>query len=174
MNTDKHRIYSMIKTKKISLLVVFLLTVLINCIDQAEAKNHTYDVVIYGGTSGGIAAAVQVKRMGRSVVVLEPSSRIGGLTTGGLGQTDIGNKKVIGGISREFYRRVRQYYQDPSHWKWQKQQEYQSHGQSLTRKDEDTMWTFEPSAALELMKGFCEEYDIPRCVFCTPRPNAHS
>ena len=60
----------------------------------------TYDLVIYGGTSAGIAAAVQAKRMGASVVVIEPTSRIGGLTTGGLGQTDIGNKAAIGGISR--------------------------------------------------------------------------
>jgi NADPH-dependent 2,4-dienoyl-CoA reductase/sulfur reductase-like enzyme len=57
------------------------------------------DVVVYGGTAAGIAAAVQVKRMGRSVVVIEPSDRIGGLTTGGLGQTDIGNKAAIGGIA---------------------------------------------------------------------------
>ena len=71
----------------------------------AESPRH--DVVIYGGTSAGIAAAVQVRRMGGSVVVIEPSSRIGGLTTGGLGQTDIGNKAAIGGVAREFYRRVR-------------------------------------------------------------------
>ncbi len=49
----------------------------------------SYDVVIYGGTSAGIVAAVQVKRMGRSVIVIEPTSRIGRLTTGGLGWTDI-------------------------------------------------------------------------------------
>ena len=65
------------------------------------ADDTVHDVVIYGGTSAGIAAAVQVKRMGGSAVVIEPGTRIGGLTTGGLGQTDIGNKAAIGGIARE-------------------------------------------------------------------------
>jgi 2-polyprenyl-6-methoxyphenol hydroxylase-like FAD-dependent oxidoreductase len=68
-----------------------------------SAQERTYDIVIYGGTSSGIAAAVQAVRMGKSVVVIEPTDRVGGLTTGGLGQTDIGNKAAIGGIAREFY-----------------------------------------------------------------------
>jgi predicted flavoprotein YhiN len=65
-------------------------------------KTNEYDVVIYGGTSAGIASAIQSSRMGKSVVLIEPGKRLGGLTTGGLGQTDIGNKHVVGGISREF------------------------------------------------------------------------
>ena len=55
--------------------------------DKGWAGRKVYDVVIYGGTSAGIAAAVQVKKMGGTVVVVEPTNRIGGLTTGGLGQT---------------------------------------------------------------------------------------
>jgi len=121
----------------------------------------SYDVVIYGGTSAGIAAAVQVKRMGRSVVVIEPTTRIGGLTTGGLGETDIGNKIVIGGISREFYQRVRKHYHEPSHWKWQAPDQYQSGGHSRTEKGEDTMWTFEPSVALSIMEDLVREHEIP-------------
>jgi len=74
------------------------------------------DIVVYGGTSGGIIAGIQAQAMGRSVIVIEPSARIGGLTTGGLGQTDIGNKQVIGGLSREFYRRILRHYNDPSAW----------------------------------------------------------
>ena len=120
-----------------------------------------YDVVVYGGTSAGIAAAVQVKRMGGTVIVIEPTNRIGGLTTGGLGQTDIGNKSAIGGISREFYRRIKTYYQNDSAWKWQPRSEYRSGGQSVTGNQEDTMWTFEPSVALAVMQGFVDEYEIP-------------
>ena len=84
----------------------------------SEAK--AYDIIIYGGTSSGVAAAIQASRMGKSVVLIEPSSRLGGLTTGGLGQTDIGNKQVIGGIAREFYQNIRQYYDNPVNWNWQK------------------------------------------------------
>ena len=54
----------------------------------------------------GVAAAVQAKRMGKSVVVVSPDKHLGGLTSGGLGLTDTGNKAVIGGLSREFYHRV--------------------------------------------------------------------
>lgn len=73
----------------------------------APTEGKIWDLVVYGGTSGGIAAAVQARRMALEVVVIEPTQRIGGLTTGGLGQTDIGNKWAVGGIAREFYRAVR-------------------------------------------------------------------
>jgi len=126
-----------------------------------EKSGPPYDVVIYGGTSAAVAAAVQVKRMGGTVVIVEPTNRIGGLTTGGLGQTDIGNKAAIGGISREFYRRIRQHYNDNANWKWQKPEMYRSGGQSRTGEQEDTMWTFEPSAALKVMQSFIDEYQIP-------------
>ncbi|MEV0718791.1 FAD-dependent oxidoreductase [Asanoa sp. NPDC050611] len=64
------------------------------------------DLVIYGATSGGLVAAIQARRMGRSALVLEPSNHLGGLTTGGLGQTDSGVSGSIRGIAGEFYRRV--------------------------------------------------------------------
>ncbi|WP_146581181.1 FAD-dependent oxidoreductase [Neorhodopirellula pilleata] len=128
--------------------------------DIAQSVN-SYDIVVYGGTSGGIAAAVQAKRMGRSVVVIEPSQRLGGLTTGGLGQTDIGNKAAVGGIAREFYQAVRAHYEKPEAWKWQAKEEYRSRGQSMTSKGEDTMWTFEPSTASKIYQNWIAEYEIP-------------
>ncbi|MCR9197496.1 MAG: FAD-dependent oxidoreductase [Planctomycetaceae bacterium] len=118
------------------------------------------DVVIYGATSAGIAAAIQVRRMGHSVVVLEPNDRMGGLTTGGLGQTDIGNKAAIGGISREFYRRIRRHYANPKNWIWQAADDYQSHGQSRSADGEDAMWTFEPSAALAVLQQMVHDHNV--------------
>ncbi len=135
--------------------------VLASMVSASRADEKQFDVVVYGGTSGGIAAAVQVKRMGGTVAVIEPSSRIGGLTTGGLGQTDIGNKAAVGGISREFYQRVFKFYANPDRWKWQKREQYRDGGQTRTTTGEDTMWTFEPSAALLVMQDFVREYDIP-------------
>jgi hypothetical protein len=113
-------------------------------------KTKSYDVVVYGGTSAGIASAIQSSRMGKSVVLIEPGKRLGGMTTGGLGQTDIGNKHVVGGISREFYQNINRYYQVPENWKWQSRSDYMDEGQTRTEKDEDAMWTFEPSAALKV------------------------
>lgn len=127
---------------------------------QPAEPENTYDLVIYGGTSAGIAAAIQAKRMNKSVILIEPSARIGGLTTGGLGQTDIGNKSAIGGISREFYAAVKKYYDDPEHWKWQEQSEYKDGGQTRTQAGEASMWTFEPSAALSVYEDFIADNGI--------------
>lgn len=127
---------------------------------ENSENSELADVIIYGGTSAGIAAAIQVKRMGKSVILIEPFDNLGGLTTGGLGQTDIGNKAAIGGISREFYRRVRQYYRQPEAWKWQQAEDYRSVGQSRTSADEDTMWTFEPHVALKIYQDWLAEMEI--------------
>ncbi|HZH71178.1 MAG TPA: FAD-dependent oxidoreductase [Mariniphaga sp.] len=122
-----------------------------------NASSQTYDIVIYGGTSAGVAAAIQSSRMGKSVLLIEPTSRLGGLTTGGLGATDIGNKQAVGGISREFYQNIKKYYEKPENWKWQKPEEYQ---QSRNAGNEDAMWTFEPSAALKVYEDMMAEEDI--------------
>jgi len=128
---------------------------------KVQATDEVYDVVVYGGTSGGIAAALQVKRMGGSVVVIEPTKRIGGLTTGGLGQTDIGNKAAIGGVSIEFYQRIRKHYSDEASWKWQPRESYRSGGQSVTAQAEAAMWTFEPSAALKVLESMARDAGVP-------------
>ena len=127
---------------------------------QSNSKTFSADIVIYGGTSAGISAAVQAARLGKSVTIIEPSSRLGGLTTGGLGQTDIGNKQVIGGISREFYQNIAAHYDDPAHWIWQEKSEYRDGGQTRTGSGEDAMWTFEPSAALKVFEKMLDDLDI--------------
>lgn len=149
-------------------LFIFLMT--IACQDGTqEGRGMEYDVVIYGGTSAGVAAAIQASRMGKSVVLIEPSGRIGGLTTGGLGQTDIGNKQAIGGIAREFYRNIKTYYENPVNWKWQEQKEYRDGGQTRTIEGEDAMWTFEPSAALKVYQDMISNEKID--VFYRQRLN---
>ena len=144
------------------ILFVFTFSFLnLSCSQQQDShKAAEYDVVIYGGTSSGVAAAIQAKRMNKRVVLLEPGTRIGGLTTGGLGQTDIGNKAAIGGIAREFYAGIRQYYDNPSNWKWQKKSDYRSGGQTINKKDESCMWTFEPSAALKVFYKMLKENGV--------------
>ncbi|AHM60756.1 putative xanthan lyase [Flammeovirgaceae bacterium 311] len=133
-----------------SMLLMACLFAFASSVFAQRAKTSKYDIVIYGGTSAGIVAAIQSSRMGKSVLLIEPSQRIGGLSTGGLGQTDIGNKQAVGGISREFYQNIKKYYDDPANWKWQKKEEYKDGGQTRTEEGESTMWTFEPSAALKV------------------------
>jgi len=110
----------------------------------------TYDIVIYGGSSAGVTSAIQAARMGKTAVIIEPTKFLGGLTTGGLGATDIGNKKAIGGMSREFYANVFKYYSDPAKWKQQTRDEYYAKKPHGNTGSEDTMWTFEPHAASEI------------------------
>ncbi len=105
------------------------------------------DIVIYGGTSGGITAAIQAAREGRTAVLSEPTKFLGGLTTGGLGATDIGNKKAIGGLSREFYTAVGKHYADQSKWVHQTREAYFAKRPHGNAADEGTMWTFEPHVA---------------------------
>jgi predicted flavoprotein YhiN len=68
------------------------------------------DVVVYGGTAGGIMAALAAARPGRRVALLEPGRHLGGMVSGGLGWTDIGDRRIIGGLTREFYGRVAAHY----------------------------------------------------------------
>jgi hypothetical protein len=123
---------------------------------RAATPTH-YDIVIYGGTSGGIAAAVQAARMGKTAVLIEPTQFLGGLTTGGLGATDIGNKRAIGGIAREFYGRIWQHYQKPGSWKQQKREEYVNRRGSANDPGETTMWTFEPHVATRVYDDMLRE-----------------
>jgi hypothetical protein len=83
---------------------------------QTSPKTRTADVIVYGGTSGAVMAAVQVKKMGKSVILVSPDKHLGGLSAGGLGYTDSGNKEVIGGISKEFYQVLFKHYQKPEAW----------------------------------------------------------
>ncbi|MDR6562209.1 hypothetical protein J2Y60_002296 [Arcicella sp. BE140] len=117
------------------------------------------DVIIYGGTSAAIIAAVQVKKMGKSVIVVSPDIHLGGLSSGGLGFTDTGNKEVIAGLAREFYQRLYQHYQDNSAWKWQKKEEYGNKGQGTPAIDgaNRTMWIFEPHAAEKIFEDLVKE-----------------
>jgi len=122
---------------------------------------NSFDVIIYGATSAGIVASLQVARMGKTVLLIGTTNRVGGLTTNGLGQTDIGNKEIFGGISREFYQRVRRYYEAPSAWQWQQPEDYRDGGQSTTEANEDARWTFEPRVALAVFKAMLTEAKIP-------------
>ena len=121
------------------------------------------DVVVYGGTAAGVIAAVQAKRMGRSVLVVGPDRHLGGLTSGGLGYTDTGNKAVIGGLAREFYGRIWKHYDRPEAWRWQARAEYGNRGQGTPAIDGEqrTMWIFEPHVAEAVMESLVAEHRIP-------------
>lgn len=129
----------------------------------ACAPQPQYDLLVYGCTSGAVSSAIQAKKMGKSVIMVCPEKHLGGLTAGGLGWTDSGNKTVIGGLSREFYQRIWQHYNDPANWKWQKREEYGNRGQGTEAMDQGarTMWIFEPHAAEGVYEAWVKELGIP-------------
>ena len=127
------------------------------------ARAVEYDVVVYGGTCAGVIAAVQAKRLGKSVMLVSPDRHLGGLSSGGLGFTDTGNKAVIGGLARDFYHRIWQHYDAEAAWKWQQKAEYGGKGQGTPAIDggQRTMWIFEPHAAEQVFEDYVQEFDIP-------------
>jgi lysophospholipase L1-like esterase len=123
----------------------------------SPADDGRGDVVVYGGTSGGVVAAVQAARMGRSVVLLAPGRHLGGMTSSGLGATDAGKKEAIGGIAREFYQRVARYYANDAAWKYERREQYRSH---LHDPTEDAMWYFEPHVAEKIFTDMVREAGV--------------
>jgi hypothetical protein len=157
------------KTKKLYLNLLLFLAFMGACgkdsskTNTAEADNaYQADIIIYGGTSAAITAAVQAVKMGKSVLVVSPDKHLGGLSSGGLGFTDTGKKEVIGGLAREFYHRVYLHYQTASAWQWQKKEEYGNKGQGTPAIDgsERTMWIFEPHVAEQVFEDFVRENNI--------------
>jgi hypothetical protein len=98
---------------RLALIAFFLLV----CPRTEAAQVVSCDICVFGGTSGGVAAAASAARLGQRVALTEFGNHLGGMTSGGLSQTDIGNKAAIGGISREFYRRMGAHYGTNEVWK---------------------------------------------------------
>lgn len=118
------------------------------------------DIVIYGGTSGAVVAAIRAAKSGKKVYMVSPDVNLGAMSSSGLGMTDSGNTAAIGGLSREFYKRVYAEYKKDSNWYAEKRSEFSGSGQGTKaiREDDKTMWIFEPRIALEVYKKWLAEY----------------
>ncbi len=128
---------------------------------RAQA-NPPHDVVIYGGTAAAVTAAVQATRLGKRVIVVSPDRHLGGLSSGGLGFTDTGDKAVIGGLAREFYHRLYIHYQAPEAWRWERREDFGNKGQGTPAIDGEnrTMWIFEPHAAERAFEALAKEHGV--------------
>ena len=106
-------LYNFNKSVRVCLFAVLVSFISMSAFSQ---KTTTVDICVYGGSSAGVIAAYTAKKLGKSVIVIEPGHRLGGLTSGGLGFTDIGNKYAVSGIARDFYRRIGKHYGKFEHW----------------------------------------------------------
>lgn len=145
-----------------SILIVLIPILILGCGEESKMDGNTADIIIYGGTSAAISAAVEARRSGKSVIVVSPDMHLGGLTSGGLGYTDTGDKSVIGGLAREFYHRVWKHYDTGEAWKWQRKAEYGNQGQGTPAIDGEnrTMWIFEPHVAEQVFEDLVKEEQI--------------
>ncbi len=123
------------KRSALGRVTAFLLLAL-NASLAADARQT--DVVVYGGTAGGVTAAIAAAKGGAEVVLLEPGNHVGGMLSGGLGRTDMDRQEhVIGGLALEFFHRVGRHY------------------------GEEVAWTFEPHVAENTLKGMLAEAKVP-------------
>ncbi len=102
----------------------------------SQQKVREVDICVYGGTSSGVIAACTAARMNKTVLLIEPGKRLGGLSSGGLGFTDIGNKSIVTGLARDFYRQVGKHY------------------------GKFEQWVFEPGVAEAVFKQYVKRSDV--------------
>ena len=153
---------SLLKSRCFSIYLIIAIFSLTGCTSKNTSNFYRADVIVYGGTSAAVTTAVQLVRMGKSVIIVSPDKHLGGLSSSGLGFTDTGNKEVIGGLSREFYQLLYNHYQNPKAWVWQKQSEYGNKGQGNPAIDGEnrTMWIFEPHVAEEAFEKMISTHKI--------------
>ncbi|MBI5693091.1 MAG: FAD-dependent oxidoreductase [Verrucomicrobia bacterium] len=124
------------------------------------AAEDSVDLVVYGGNAAGVAAAVQAARLGASVVLLEPGPALGGLTAGGLGATDVGDKRMVGGLAREFYRRIHDHYASAGAWSRESRADYlPRHPLNVTEATRQ-FWFFEPHVATRILEDLLREAKV--------------
>lgn len=125
----------------------------------ATAEELEADIIVYGDASGGVTAAVQATRMGKSAILVSQYGHLGGLTSSGLGWSDIGNDAILGGISREFYHQLYLHYQKPEAWTWEEQKGFANMGQGVPALNGKTQLasTFEPKVAEAVFDAMVKE-----------------
>ena len=115
---------------------------LVPCLYPATAPSaSSFDLVVYGATASGAMTALAAAREGLHVVLLEPGNHVGGMLTGGLSATDVGNRNVIGGYPLEFFQRVGRYY-------------------NVQQFDQTVSWRFEPHIGEEILRSMLKESGV--------------
>lgn len=120
-----------------------------------EAGAESRDIVIYGCTSAGVIAAIAARQHGKSVILLCERDYVGGMTTNGLGYSDVGNHRAVGGLSLEFYKRMKAYYDRPDAWRHSNQADDQRAFVS-----DGAQWIFEPHVAENVYGQWLSEVGV--------------
>ena len=124
-----------------------------------STADFTTEICVYGGTASGVIAAVQGVRMGHKVILVSPSASLGGMTSNGLGQTDVSKKRsIVAGLARKFYEDIFTYYRQESSWKQQQRRDYTP--SISVEPNETAWWNFEPHVAEAIFRRYVRENGI--------------
>jgi hypothetical protein len=135
-------------------------TAALHAAETTQSQPIQTDVCVYGGTSAGVTAAIQTARMGKRCVLVQTEKRLGGLTSNGLGWTDVGSAEAVGGLAREFYHRIHRHYQDPAAWQHETRASYVRRAGLVPDEKRQIMFTFEPRIALAEMQRMLKEVAV--------------
>jgi len=130
-------------------------------------QNVLFDVVVYGATSAGCVAVVQAARLGCSVALCAVEKHVGGMTSNGLGLIDIKNGNIVGGVTKEFFTRVWEHYNDPASWKWKPRRVFPGSLGSYNPEAHE-MWVLEPHVAEKIFNDMLShEKNLTLFTECT-------
>lgn len=134
----------------------------VGCSTVDRVQHHQADIVVYGDASGGVVAAVAAKQQGKDVILVSQYGHLGGLTSSGLGWTDLGNIKILGGLSREFYHRLYKHYQDDAAWVHQPRDKFPNKAQGTASFDDEAKVAsvFEPKVAEQVFDDMVKEAGV--------------
>lgn len=141
--------------------LICLLAMAVRAPVLAQKAPASYDVIVYGGTPAAVMAAISASQAGANVLLMSPDEHIGGMTSSGLGWTDIGNPAIIGGLARQFYHHVFLYYLNDSTWKNSDRRDYESRLYGIYRVKDSLMWTFEPHVAASVFNQMLRKNKVP-------------
>lgn len=144
--------------------IIIILSLFITCFSAVATNNPTYDICIYGESASGVIAAIQGARMNKKVVLISKNNHVGGLVTSGLTATDMNRNDVVGGITKEFYNKIYNYYLNPAVWRNQDRESFMVSTLKRTYKgkndERQIQWVYESSIAEKIMKEMLEEAGV--------------
>ncbi|TJZ54776.1 FAD-dependent oxidoreductase [Sphingobacterium olei] len=144
--------------------LLYLFTILVVHTATATSPQEKYDICVYGESASGVIAAVQAGRLGKKVILISKTAHVGGLATSGLTATDMNRNDKVGGITREFYQRIFQYYQQPESWKNQERDAFFIKSLKRTYKgkndEREMQWVYESHIAEKIMLDMLREAGV--------------
>lgn len=147
--------------KQKMIIVTFLF---LSYITNAFANSIQYDICVYGESASGVIAAIQGARTGKKVILISKNNHVGGLATSGLTATDMNRNDLVGGITKEFYNKIYNYYLQPESWFNQDRESFMTSTLKRTyrgKNDErQIQWVYESSIAEKIMLDMLKEAGV--------------